>query len=129
MINLFWKAILLAAVAVVHGLQPICTHNIWGGCVRYVQGFDITGVTTEVDLTREKNGIKSECDCLQHCINNKQKCASWVSFFQSSSFINYVLTLKIFVGVEIHDGSALSHLHALFKLQSSAQCDHRIQCQ
>ncbi|OCL08918.1 hypothetical protein AOQ84DRAFT_376303 [Glonium stellatum] len=37
------------------------------GCIRYVRGFDVTGVVTEVDLTFPL--IQSACDCIQECLN------------------------------------------------------------
>ncbi|KAJ3253318.1 hypothetical protein HK103_000762 [Boothiomyces macroporosus] len=47
------------------------------GCTRYVRGFDITGVTTEVDLTFN-DGIKHARDCFNRCASNPATCVSWV---------------------------------------------------
>ena len=48
------------------------------GCTRYVKGFDITGVTTEVDLTFAANGITNAQDCFNKCATNPATCVSWV---------------------------------------------------
>ncbi len=60
------------------GQATICTHLKTGnhGCERYVKGFDITGVTTEVDLTYPQ--IRTVCDCIQECLNRPTTCASYV---------------------------------------------------
>ena len=47
------------------------------GCTRYVKGFDITGVTTEVDLTFAQ-GIKKAQDCFDRCASSPSTCVSWV---------------------------------------------------
>ena len=47
------------------------------GCLRYTKGFDITGVTTEVDLTIQ-DGIINECSCLAACLSRPTTCVSWV---------------------------------------------------
>jgi hypothetical protein len=65
------------------GLQKICTNlkTADGGCIRYVQGFDVTGVVTEVDLTFP--AVKNVCDCVQQCLNRKGTCANWVYKFST----------------------------------------------
>jgi len=68
-------------------LPPICKqffsasekneHEHKKGCTRYVKGLDITGVTTEVDLTF-KDGIKDQCSCLLRCLQAPTTCTNWV---------------------------------------------------
>lgn len=65
-----------------HGLDAICTKErfakylIGGGCVRYVKGYDITGVANEIDLDCKK--VHSACDCLHECLKRNGTCASFV---------------------------------------------------
>ncbi|RFU25081.1 hypothetical protein B7463_g11262, partial [Scytalidium lignicola] len=47
-----------------------------GGCVRYYQGIDMTGVVTEVDIYFPK--VKSACDCAAMCLTNALSCTNWV---------------------------------------------------
>jgi len=56
-----------------------------GGCIRYVRGFDVTGVTTEIDLTFPQ--IQSECDCIQACINRKGICNNYVWKFSTPASV------------------------------------------
>jgi hypothetical protein len=48
-----------------------------GGCVRYFQGIDITGVVTQVNLFH-KDGIHSACDCASRCLEAPTSCTNWV---------------------------------------------------
>jgi len=48
------------------------------GCVRYFQGFDMTGVVTEIDLYFKTDGINSACDCIAACLNRIDICTNWV---------------------------------------------------
>jgi hypothetical protein len=48
-----------------------------GGCVRYFQGIDITGVVTMVNLYH-KDGINSACDCASACLERPETCTNWV---------------------------------------------------
>ena len=48
-----------------------------GGCVRYYQGIDMTGVVTEVHLFAS-DGIHSACDCAAACLNRPSSCTNWV---------------------------------------------------
>lgn len=70
-----------------HGLKPICptlkTHD--KGCIRYVTGFDVTGVVTEVDLTFPE--IKDSCDCIQACLNRPDSCAAYVWKFSTADSV------------------------------------------
>jgi len=50
--------------------------NFRGGCVRYFQGIDITGVVTEVDIYFPK--VKSACDCIVLCLSSPTSCTNWV---------------------------------------------------
>jgi len=50
--------------------------NFRGGCVRYYQGIDMTGVVTEVDLYFPK--IQSACDCISACLSAPLSCTNWV---------------------------------------------------
>jgi hypothetical protein len=51
------------------------------GCIRYTRGFDITGVVTEVDLHFPQ--IRTECDCIQACLNRSNTCANYVYKFST----------------------------------------------
>ncbi len=48
-----------------------------GGCVRYYQGIDMTGVVTEVHLFA-RDGIRSACDCAIACLERSGTCTNWV---------------------------------------------------
>jgi hypothetical protein len=48
-----------------------------GGCVRYYQGIDMTGVVTERHFFF-KDGFKSACDCAAVCLENPTTCTNWV---------------------------------------------------
>lgn len=48
-----------------------------GGCVRYFEGIDITGVVTMVNLYF-KDGIHSACDCAAQCLDRPESCTNWV---------------------------------------------------
>jgi hypothetical protein len=48
-----------------------------GGCVRYFEGIDITGVVTMVNLYF-KDGIQSACDCAAQCLDRPESCTNWV---------------------------------------------------
>lgn len=65
------------------GLPPICpglkTQD--SGCVRYTRGFDVTGVLTEVIMTFPE--VKTECDCIQECLNRPGTCANYVYKFST----------------------------------------------
>jgi len=51
------------------------------GCIRYTRGFDVTGVVTEVDLTYPH--IKTECQCIQACLEAPTTCANYVYKFST----------------------------------------------
>lgn len=51
------------------------------GCIRYTRGFDVTGVVTEIDLTFPR--VRTECDCIQECLNRPGKCANYVYKFST----------------------------------------------
>lgn len=55
------------------------------GCIRYVRGFDVTGVVTEVDLTFPH--IRDECDCIQACLDRPTTCAAWVYKFSTPASV------------------------------------------
>jgi hypothetical protein len=55
------------------------------GCIRYTRGFDITGVVTEVDLQFPQ--IRTECDCIQACLNRSSTCANYVYKFSTSESV------------------------------------------
>jgi len=65
------------------GLAPICSSVVPGGCVRYVKGYDITGVTTEVDLAYPQ--VQSACDCLHECVTRNATCANFVYKYTDGS--------------------------------------------
>ncbi|KAF9343179.1 hypothetical protein BGX26_006135 [Mortierella sp. AD094] len=48
-----------------------------GGCVRYYQGIDMTGVVTEVHFFA-RNGVKNACDCAIKCLERPASCTNWV---------------------------------------------------
>lgn len=56
-----------------------------GGCIRYVRGFDVTGVVTEVDLTFPL--IQDECDCIQQCLDRPTTCAAYVWKFSTAASV------------------------------------------
>ncbi|KAH7019569.1 hypothetical protein EDB80DRAFT_561220 [Ilyonectria destructans] len=51
--------------------------NNKGGCVRYYQGIDMTGVVTEQHFFF-KDGFKNACDCAAKCLEEPNKCTNWV---------------------------------------------------
>jgi hypothetical protein len=76
----------------------ICPHLAvkGGGCIRCtpaspptysldVRGFDVTGVTTEIDLTFPK--IKSVCDCIQACLDYPGTCNNYVWKFSTADSV------------------------------------------
>ena len=69
-----------------------------GGCIRCnspshavlsavdildVRGFDVTGVTTDIDLTFPD--IKDECDCINACLVRKNTCNNYVWKFSDDA--------------------------------------------
>jgi len=50
--------------------------NFRGGCVRYYQGIDMTGVVTEVDIYFPK--VQTACDCIAACLTASASCTNWV---------------------------------------------------
>jgi len=67
------------------GLPKICKHlkTKDNGCIRYVTGFDVTGVTTEIVF--KFPDVKNKCQCIQKCLNSLDKCANYVWKFTSDS--------------------------------------------
>lgn len=80
--------------------QPrICPslHVKGGGCIRCilhrcsiadvldVRGFDVTSVTTEIDLTFPQ--IKNECDCIKACLDSKGTCNNYVWKFSTADSV------------------------------------------
>ncbi|KAM0425564.1 hypothetical protein ACHAPT_009095 [Fusarium lateritium] len=51
--------------------------NREGGCVRYYQGIDITGVVTEQHFFF-KDGFNNACDCAAKCLEQPTMCTNWV---------------------------------------------------
>lgn len=66
-----------------HGQPLICPglNTQDSGCLRYTRGFDVTGVVTEVDLTFPQ--VRTECDCIQECLNRPGTCANYVYKFST----------------------------------------------
>lgn len=66
-----------------NGLPRICPglETQDKGCIRYTRGFDVTGVVTEVDLTFPE--VKTECDCIQKCLDKPGTCANYVYKFST----------------------------------------------
>lgn len=84
-------------------LQSICA-----GCVRYVKGFDITGVTNDVQYAFTSNGIKRACQCFQKCRENWKTCANWVWKYTDGSgkrtctlYSNFNLPPNVTIGVDL----------------------------
>lgn len=50
------------------------------------QGFDVTGVLTEVDLTIA-DGVKTVCDCIQACLDRPTSCANYVWKFPDAKAV------------------------------------------
>jgi hypothetical protein len=95
--------------------RRICPHLQvkGGGCIRCkapprlprplltfldVRGFDVTGVTTEIDLTFPQ--IKNECDCIEACLNSKETCNNYVWKFSTNTSVEIgyrTCTLCIFL--------------------------------
>jgi len=48
-----------------------------GGCVRYFQGIDMTGVVTELHFFF-KDGFRTACDCAAQCLKQPTNCTNWV---------------------------------------------------
>ncbi|KAJ5364596.1 uncharacterized protein N7496_010309 [Penicillium cataractarum] len=70
------------------GLRLICPglNTQDRGCIRYTRGFDVTGVVTEVDLTFPQ--VRTECDCIQECLNRRDTCANYVWKFSTPESVN-----------------------------------------
>jgi hypothetical protein len=49
------------------------------------KGFDVTGVVTEVDLVYPQ--VKTECDCIQECLNRLSTCANYVYKFSTPASV------------------------------------------
>jgi len=65
-------------------IAPICGNVVkGGGCIRYVEGYDITGTTTEVDLVFPE--IANVCDCINACLKRGSSCANFVYKFTTPS--------------------------------------------
>ena len=69
------------------GLKKLCPHlpTMEGGCIRYTQGFDVTGVVTEVDLTFPQ--VQNACDCIQQCLDRPSSCAAYVYKFSTPASV------------------------------------------
>jgi len=86
MLNLFFFIIAAGFVtsSSSESINPICDGEPYSknlinhGCIRYVMGYDITGVTTEVDLTEQHDKIYGPCDCMLACQKRYSTCSSWV---------------------------------------------------
>jgi urease beta subunit len=72
----------LSASIVSASLPIICRHlkTKNHGCERYVEGSDITGVLTTLDLGL----MDSVCDCIKACLDRPLTCASYVYKFTSA---------------------------------------------
>ncbi|KAJ3191884.1 hypothetical protein HK101_007318 [Irineochytrium annulatum] len=97
----------------------ICPHTIPSqphGCRLFVRGFDITGVTTEVDLTIA-DGIMTECDCLARCSASSAQCVSWVWKFTDNSghrtctlYSNYNLPSAVTIAYDVKNSTDIMKL-------------------
>lgn len=81
------------------------------GCIRYTRGFDVTGVTTEVDLQ-----VKDECDCIQECLKQPGMCANYVWKFSTAASVksghrtctlysNFNLPLDVTLGFDLNNST------------------------
>lgn len=61
-------------------LRPICNK-----CVRYVRGFDITGLTNDVEFTSQTDHITCACGCFKKFLHQSRTCANWVWKYTDSS--------------------------------------------
>src|SRR5437762_10931095 len=50
-----------------------------------VRGFDVTGVTTQIDLTFPE--IQDECDCIKACLDRKATCNNYVWKFSTPASV------------------------------------------
>ncbi|KAJ3196443.1 hypothetical protein HK101_008950 [Irineochytrium annulatum] len=99
----------------------ICPHTIPSqphGCRLFVRGFDITGVTTEVDLTIA-DGIMTECDCLARCSASSTQCVSWVWKFTDNSghrtctlYSNFNLPSAVTLAYNVQNSTDIMKLQA-----------------
>ncbi|KAJ3255880.1 hypothetical protein HK103_005894 [Boothiomyces macroporosus] len=88
--------------------SPLAPH----GCTRYVKGFDITGVTTEVDLAF-RDGIRSAQDCFERCAQSPATCVSWVWKFTTDPahrtctlYSNFNLPAQVSIAFDIQKSTA-----------------------
>jgi hypothetical protein len=115
-----------------------------GGCIRCnsssyvrhqeltildVRGFDITGVTTEIDLGFPQ--IKDECECIMACLDSKGTCNNFVWKFTNTSNVlsgHRACTLCI---IPLFPSFPIGPFNNLprFELQPSSCCNHRIRHQ
>jgi hypothetical protein len=83
--------------------------QICGGCIRYVKGFDITGVTNDVLYTFTNGRIETACDCMKKCQQNWNTCTDWVWKYTDGSgkrtctlYSNFNLPLGVTIGVDLN---------------------------
>lgn len=60
-----------------HRFPTLQAPNRDGGCVRYYQGIDMTGVVTEKHFFF-KDRVRSACDCAAKCLESPTSCTNWV---------------------------------------------------
>jgi len=72
-----WEGAICKGKVTKHKFPNLVAPTDDGGCVRYYQGIDMTGVVTEVDLYF-KDGIKTACDCISQCLSHPATCNNWV---------------------------------------------------
>jgi len=92
--------------------SAICTDSqynnglLGGGCSRYYQGYDITGVTNQ-NMIGNTTVITSSCDCMLQCKQTFSTCTSWVWKYTEPSqqtrqcilYSNFNLPPGIVVGI------------------------------
>jgi hypothetical protein len=90
------------------------------GCIRYTRGFDVTGVTTEVDLVFPR--VKNECDCIQECLKRLGTCANYVWKFSTPDSVksghrtctlysNFNLPLDVTLAFDVNNSKNISALN------------------
>ena len=80
MVALSQRSVLISASEMV-AVFDVPSHLLSRFDISDIRGFDITGVTTEIDLTFPK--IKNECDCIKACLDRPTTCNNYVWKFST----------------------------------------------
>jgi len=71
-----WDGAICKGILTKHKFPNLVAPTNEGGCVRYFQGVDMTGVATTVNIYFPK--IKTACDCAGLCLASPTTCTNWV---------------------------------------------------